>query len=280
MGLLDDAIREHLDLKRARGADPAEIERLEREALGPVRREPTFGGAQATEYAPRTQARFEDEAMNELEELQERGYHDSTAPHPHPHHPQSRSGEDRFDEFSSGLRAPEPEPEDIHDREPPKRRFLRRPRQEPEPEALPHDEFGTYEEEGHDYRGEHLEQNQTPSPPQLRFEQPPRRPHFSAEPPGLTSDVADASADTPDSQQYASRGASTPTPRPAEPDPKQRREPPSQETTEFDVERHLAAERERDEDVLEETPEFLQDTPEHDRLWFEQRPPRDFDFDG
>jgi hypothetical protein len=34
-----------------------------------------------------------------------------------------------------------------------------------------------------------------------------------------------------------------------------------------------------DEDVLEETPEFLQDAPEHDRLWFEQKPPRDFDFD-
>jgi hypothetical protein len=33
------------------------------------------------------------------------------------------------------------------------------------------------------------------------------------------------------------------------------------------------------EDVLEETPEFLRDTPEEDRLWFEQRPPRDFDFD-
>ena len=27
------------------------------------------------------------------------------------------------------------------------------------------------------------------------------------------------------------------------------------------------------------TPEFLQDTPDHDRLWFEQRPPKDFDFD-
>ena len=27
------------------------------------------------------------------------------------------------------------------------------------------------------------------------------------------------------------------------------------------------------------TPEFLQDTPEHDRLWFEQKPPRDFDWD-
>ena len=36
---------------------------------------------------------------------------------------------------------------------------------------------------------------------------------------------------------------------------------------------------ESEEDVLEETPDFLQETPEHERLWFEQRPPRDFDFD-
>ena len=40
MGLLDDAIREHLDLKRRRGADPTEIEQAEREALGPARRDP------------------------------------------------------------------------------------------------------------------------------------------------------------------------------------------------------------------------------------------------
>ena len=33
------------------------------------------------------------------------------------------------------------------------------------------------------------------------------------------------------------------------------------------------------EDVLEETPDFLQETPEHERLWFEQKPPRDFDLD-
>jgi hypothetical protein len=31
-------------------------------------------------------------------------------------------------------------------------------------------------------------------------------------------------------------------------------------------------------DPLEETPEFLQES-EEDRLWFEQRPPKDFDFD-
>jgi hypothetical protein len=39
MGLLDDAIREHLELKRLRGADPGEMARAENDALGPVRRE-------------------------------------------------------------------------------------------------------------------------------------------------------------------------------------------------------------------------------------------------
>jgi hypothetical protein len=32
------------------------------------------------------------------------------------------------------------------------------------------------------------------------------------------------------------------------------------------------------EDVLEDTPEFLQDDPEDDNLWFEQKPPKDIDF--
>ena len=36
MGLLDDAIREHLELKRRRGADPAEVARDQQEALEPL----------------------------------------------------------------------------------------------------------------------------------------------------------------------------------------------------------------------------------------------------
>ena len=39
MGLLDDAIREHLELRRLRGADPGEVAREEHEALGPVLRD-------------------------------------------------------------------------------------------------------------------------------------------------------------------------------------------------------------------------------------------------
>jgi hypothetical protein len=35
MGLLEDAIREHLELKRLRGADPAEVAREQREVLEP-----------------------------------------------------------------------------------------------------------------------------------------------------------------------------------------------------------------------------------------------------
>jgi hypothetical protein len=38
MGQLDDAIREHLELKRLRGADPSKVAREEQEALGPTRR--------------------------------------------------------------------------------------------------------------------------------------------------------------------------------------------------------------------------------------------------
>jgi hypothetical protein len=38
MGLLDDAIREHLELKRLRGADPGDVARQENDALGSVSR--------------------------------------------------------------------------------------------------------------------------------------------------------------------------------------------------------------------------------------------------
>jgi hypothetical protein len=36
MGLLDDAIREHLELKRLRGADPGDVAREEHAALSPM----------------------------------------------------------------------------------------------------------------------------------------------------------------------------------------------------------------------------------------------------
>jgi hypothetical protein len=200
MGVLDDAIREHLDLKRRRGADPTEIERAEREALGPVRRGPEVGGddAPAASTAVESAAPPEDwEPSHEDDVLQEPRpafEHDDELP---PYEPEEHLHDDEplgatrpFD--AEANTAPPPYPADVEPLP---------PEPEPEPSFLPH------------------------------------------------------AADAP--------------------------EPPApqhldQETEEYELE----PEEEEGDDVLESTPEFLQDAPDHDRLWFEQRPPRDFDFDG
>jgi hypothetical protein len=378
MGVLDDAIREHLDLKRARGGDPADIERMEREALGPVRREPTIGSPRVDaldEHASLPlQPDYHEEHLVDLEELQNQGYHDSTAPHPHPHHehpdphlaPADGHFEREHDQFAA----------DAEEAEPPRRRFLRRNRPAsfsepvlpPDPgyddmpglahheplaqdpptehyEPLAHQEplveqyepladqeplAEQYEPLAHD---EPLPDHPTApeqaiqpgTPPHLQFEHPPKRPRFSPEPPELQpgADEQAAGSSEPPTELHAA-------PAPAAPLPAEPSEDDSQvqETTEFDVQKHIAETRHlpdeappapappaqappadispapappadippappppanippapappaEEEDVLEETPEFLQDTPEHDRLWFEQRPPKDFDFDG
>jgi hypothetical protein len=51
MGLLDDAIREHLELKRQRGADPSEVAREQREALDAPVQGPTEDAALAGDSA-------------------------------------------------------------------------------------------------------------------------------------------------------------------------------------------------------------------------------------
>src|SRR3954447_3207995 len=145
MGLLDDAIREHLELKRRRGADAEEVTRQEQEALG---------APQRAEFASATPAAAAAAAPDDAPV--------DDAP------------------------APEPEPEPVP---------------EPEPERdIPLDQATV------EYTPPPLEEaealEEAPAPPQ-----------------------------------------------------------------------------DGEEDVLEETPDFLQETPEHDRLWFEQKPPRDFDLD-
>ena len=52
MGELEEAIREHLELKRRRGADPAEVAREEQDALAPVTRSHRVVGAAIEEEPP------------------------------------------------------------------------------------------------------------------------------------------------------------------------------------------------------------------------------------
>lgn len=209
MGLLDDAIREHLELKRRRGADASEVDRLEHEALGPVRREPFESSSQdsatglETDDGPFEEQYYEDE----------------------------ESADDWGDPFADELERPSSQ---VSTGEPPSAADgpTSELASEPEPEHRPR-----------------------------RW----RRSRRESIPP---EDAPSTQADPEDA-------------------------PGGDETVEYGVDDAVAARGRRqkgslepdqpssddDGDVLEETPEFLQDAPEHDRLWFEQRPPRDFDFD-
>ncbi len=199
MGILDDAIREHLDLKRRRGADPAEVERAEREALGPVRRNRDMA----------TDAEAGDDIAAQ-----------DIAPAP------IDGGGDWHEEPATEMWTAEPDEEEWDE-------------PSAEPGALPH--RSEDDPWGQDATGD--------------------------EPPGAA----------PARGRLQSPGS----PDDGAPEPLNRVAPGvGEETAEYRIEQAPAGEHDPDDDVLEETPEFLQDTPDHDRLWFEQRPPRDFDFDG
>ena len=205
MGLLDDAIKEHIELKRKHGAAEEELRRQEAEALGPARRDFAQDPAAAVEPEPAPDA----------------------APVP-----SDDAGGDYEPAAPAGWLDEEPDGE---------------PFAEVAPAAAPAEPL------------EHAAEAADPVPAQ----DPLPAPELEEE---------------PESEPEPERAAA--------PEPAARREEPvrSQTPTEgfpaLSRDDEASTSDDADEDVLEETPDFLQDTPEHDRLWFEQKPPRDFDFDG
>jgi hypothetical protein len=203
MGLLDDAIREHLDLKRRRGADPSEIDREEAEALGPVRRE-AHGEEPPAAVAAGSYADHEPAAPDE----------------PAVAYDDEPLGDDEYEEDDDPVAAVRADDRDRpHPADPPTSHDHVWAEPESESATPPH--------------GDPLAHQQTRefSSTELgealgRHEAPP------AEPPAARHE-----ADADDAED-----ADAP------------------------------------EDELDQTPDFLQETPEHDRLWFEQKPPKDFDF--
>src|ERR1700722_16135445 len=224
MGLLDDAIRDHLDLKRRRGADPAEVERAEREALGPVRRK---GDVATVDYPDDVGEAFDAEADDAPAGSSPAAY--------------DQAAHDEWDYRDDELAVHEAEPEPVPEPEPP-RRSRRSVADDDADQDQPRGlaaRFGL--------RGRRSEEDE---PAEDESDEPP-----------LADDQA--------TRVHRSADVRADRPPPAIDD----------ETAEHEVAGAHDADAEG-EDVLEETPEFLQDTPDHDRLWFEQRPPRDFDFDG
>lgn len=234
MGLLDDAIREHLELKRRAGADAREIAQLEHEAFGPIRR-----GDLETSPAPPASpepAAAEGEWVDEpyadapaderpAEPADDLDWQAPAAPAPGDEprwEDEPVAGEEAYEEIAP----PVPTSDPILPLEP------ARPHFEPE---HPHPDAPR----AHDH---------PPHPPEARRPQPPPAPADIDQPTAAYSLDELAAADA-----EASRTAPPRDVVPADDEP-------------------------GEHDVLEETPEFLEETPEHDRLWFEQKPPRDFDF--
>ncbi|HEV2774882.1 MAG TPA: hypothetical protein VGV90_04760 [Solirubrobacteraceae bacterium] len=286
MGLLDDAIREHLELKRRRGADAGDISREESEALGPVRRWPdgapdlsdTFvPGEPAAEPSPAALPSDTDQtsvlgvtpAAHDLPPA-DTIYEPPAAPPSEP--PTAASYEPTtsspvFERPSPPAHDPPPAAYEPPSPPPPsrpaepERQWFERAHQEPEParfepEATPEPESEAEHPSLLSRFRVGRKPKQAPAPP------PAAEPPSSFAPPPLPGSREAAPAYEP--------------PPPPPPSPAYSYDPPAVHH-EADI---VPADDEPDvEDVLEETPDFLEETPEHDRLWFEQRPPRDFDFD-
>ena len=193
MGLLDDAIREHLELKRLRGADPGLVSREEQDAFGPVR-----GGEPADAGEPT-------DARDDIT-----GTADEDAP-PSAHDPAQPDGFSNVGQETAEL--------DM--------RVVLKDESDRDATATGPSDTGPV---GTEAQSGGATQEQGTTDESLEWEMP-----------------GDGR-----SEQPGPRGADSP--------PGDAAEEPV-------------------EDVLEETPDFLRDTPEQERLWFEQRPPRDFDFD-
>ena len=191
MGLLDDAIREHLELKRLRGADPGDVAREEDAALGPVHRQDELEPDAPSEGGPETIR--PDESLRQAVDAS-------------PVEDSSVSQETVEINMEAELAGSDPEhaatSSSVH----------------ATPDAHPAHEQAS--------GGESLE-----------WEMP-------------GDHRADSNTDHRDGREDEGGPGS-------------------------DLEQGAGSSV---EDVLEETPDFLRDTPEQERLWFEQRPPRDFDF--
>ena len=347
MSILDDAIREHLELKRAHGADEAEVKRLEDEAFGPAGRpeEPDPLAEPPTEFlsTPETPAAGEDAEEGgrriNIADLQE-----PPAPEPQ-EEPRIEATEAVEPEADAAPLAPaedpaqtgppaEEEPVAVEHELVPEPEAEAQP--EPSPEPVVEDAgAGHNTEERHaiaeqpteffdieaEMGTEEAPAAEAPSPsdeeiaeaeasePKLAPADPPTEIHASrAEAPPEPADAEEeddfwsdqrlseeldqaleAPAPPPVTEEHE---PPAPTPEaPAPPAEPPATEPPAQlfDRGESGDVTEDAAEDEQSrpdydpdtghEDVLEDTPEFLEDAPEDDELWFEQRPPKDFDFD-
>jgi len=310
MGILDEAIREHLELKRQHGAGDSELKQLEDEAFGQAerpgeeavdpaaeaptqfmtqpevpeegktRREPTIADLQEPPPAPEPQAQpagevgaeepapeetavpAEEQAAMEHEivaDLPESEAIESAGPSTEERHAIAEQPTEFFD-VEQELGPPAPTDEELVEEE------------IAEPRLAPTDPLAGLEE------GEEAEVSVQGPAPDDDDEYDDEDDAFWNEqrlsdeldqaleaPVEETAPVAEPEPELEDEPQY-------------EDEPESEELPVVEETAPEPVAEAEPEAAHPEEDVLEETPDFLEDS-EDDQLWFEQKPPKDFDFD-
>ncbi|HEX8959904.1 MAG TPA: hypothetical protein VF770_08780 [Solirubrobacterales bacterium] len=279
MGILDEAIKEHLELKRQHGAGDSELKKLEDEAFGPPERpgaavayseaeaptefiaQPEAPEATGTEEAPRRPA----PDIADLQEAPEPGpapevetaaeeeppveedpsalEHEAIAESAPPAGPSTEEREAIAEQPTELYDVVEEEPEGAEPRAPSEEELVEA--EIGEPRLAPVDALAGAEDEGEE-------------------EEPEDEPEYGEE----EDDFWD--------EQRLSDELNQALEAPEDPESEEKHLEPEEE--------HLGPKdgptsMRSEEDLLEETPDFLEEAPEDDQLWFEQKPPKDFDFD-
>ncbi len=264
MGILDEAIREHLELKRQHGAADSELQQLEDDAFGQAERPGDEQGSDTAAEAP-TEFMTVPETGEKPQQRQESSVADlqeaPPAPEPTDEEPSgeeaSADEEDRqpiaeqptehFDveeELAAAESNPGPSDEQLVEEE------------IGEPRLAPVDPLANMEA---------VEEIEVEATPEAELEDDEEEDEFWSD--QRLSEELDQALDAPLQEEAPSAAEAevAETAPPAEEDDEDAPAPTGGSAA--------------DHDVLEDTPEFLEDAPEDDELWFEQKPPKDFDFD-
>jgi hypothetical protein len=336
MSILDDAIREHLELKRAHGADEVELKKLEDEAFGPParpdeqdplteaptefmaaetaegtseggdaaasgRRMPNIADLQEAPEPPKEEAAEKATAAEEVSTEHEPAAEEESAEHEIVPEPDSEAPADSEPSHSTEERhaiaeqptelfdvegeieaAPDaktsPSDEELADAE------MTEPRLAPvdpidgvdasaaEPKAA--EEEAEVEDEFDEYFSEQRLSDELSQALDAPLEGEPSLPSTDEHRLSDEAEVADTGEHEAASDEHEYEDAERYEEEDDEGQPREGRHDEAHQ----DEAQPEATQRDS-EDVLEETPDFLEDAPEDDNLWFEQRPPKDFDFD-
>jgi hypothetical protein len=295
MGILDDAIKEHLELKRQHGAGDSELKQLEDEAFGAAERP----GGEGSPPDPLAEAPTEFMTQPEVAQAPETPAEEESG------RPAPRA------EIADLQEAPPAEPEAPAEEESPAMEHETVPEPEPEistgPTTEEREAIAEQPTEMYDIEEELSgAQAEAPSEEEL-LEEEIEEPRLAPVDPlaGLDEaegagevdikEAGDAAADAEEEYEEdddfwdekrlsdeLDQALEAPVEADAEEEESAVFEPEEaglEAATEPEPDSEEQPAARPDEDVLEETPDFLEETPEDDQLWFEQKPPKDFDFD-